>query len=56
LIHCSAGLHRTGMFAYALLRKGNIAPFEALQIIGEIRIETRNALEDKYTQSTEELY
>jgi len=56
LVHCSAGLHRTGMFVYALLRKGYIEADEALRIIGEIRKETRDALEGKYLLLAEELY
>lgn len=39
LVHCSAGLHRTGMFAYAVLRKGGVKHDEALKIIKEIRPE-----------------
>ena len=56
LIHCSAGLHRTGMFAYALLRKGGCGHQKAISLIGEMRKETRLALEDKYLNLAKELY
>ncbi len=55
LLHCSAGLHRTGMFAYALLRKGCLKPEEALSVIEEIRKQTYEALEEKYINLAEKL-
>lgn len=36
-IHCAAGIHRTGMFTHALLRRTGHAPAEALRILGELR-------------------
>ena len=48
LVHCSAGLHRTGMFAYALLRKGYMSHENSLKLIAEMRQETFDALESKY--------
>lgn len=56
LVHCSAGLHRTGMFANALLRKGCVPQDRCLEIIGETRRETRDALEEKYIILAEDLY
>lgn len=56
LVHCSAGLHRTGMFAYALLRKGNLSQADALQTIAQMRPETEEALEEKYLVLAEGLY
>ncbi|MGQ0735195.1 MAG: protein-tyrosine phosphatase family protein [Acidobacteriota bacterium] len=44
LIHCSAGMHRTGMVAYALLRRRGMTRDEALATIGEARVSTRQAL------------
>jgi len=56
LVHCSAGLHRTGMFAYALLRHANLDQAKALEIIGQMRPATQEALEDKYLNLAEGLY
>lgn len=56
LVHCSAGLHRTGMFVYALLRKGGVGHEESLKTIQEIRIETYEALEEKYIDLASKLY
>ena len=41
LIHCSAGIHRTGMFAYGLLRWRGLSPEAALEQIGRMREQTR---------------
>ena len=56
LVHCSAGLHRTGMFAYALLRSGNLQHDESLKLIKEIRPATYQALEEKYIEIASRLY
>lgn len=56
LIHCSAGLHRTGMFAYALLRYANLDREETLELVKQIRPATHEALEEKYLTLAEELY
>lgn len=56
LVHCSAGLHRTGMFAYALLRYANFGREDALKLIGNIRPATQEALEEKYLELAETLY
>ena len=45
LIHCSAGIHRTGMFAYALLRYRGLSRDEALAMIEQARPHTREGLE-----------
>ncbi len=50
IVHCSAGLHRTGIFAYSLLRNGGMNHEEALLTIGKIRQETADALEEKYLE------
>lgn len=41
LIHCSAGIHRTGMLAYGLLRWRGMGADEAMEKIGQIRPVTR---------------
>ena len=37
LIHCSAGIHRTGMLAYSLLRWRGLDDTEAMQILMKAR-------------------
>jgi len=48
LIHCSAGIHRTGMFAYALLRARGFTRDDALGLIAQMRAETRAGLVEKF--------
>jgi len=45
LIHCSAGIHRTGMLAYALLCWRGLSAEEALELIGALRDHTRAGLQ-----------
>jgi protein-tyrosine phosphatase len=40
LIHCSAGIHRTGMFGYALLRQLGLDPAAARAKLTELRAVT----------------
>jgi protein-tyrosine phosphatase len=47
LIHCSAGIHRTGTVAYGLLRWRGVERDEAMRIIGEIRIFTAEGMMEK---------
>jgi protein-tyrosine phosphatase len=44
LIHCSAGIHRTGTVAYGLLRWRGVEREKAMRIIGEIRKETAEGM------------
>ncbi|HOT93194.1 MAG TPA: tyrosine-protein phosphatase [Anaerolineae bacterium] len=44
LLHCSAGMHRTGMVAYALLRWRGYTAEQALAAIAQSRPITREAL------------
>jgi protein-tyrosine phosphatase len=37
VVHCSAGIHRTGMITYALLRQLGISPEQAIQKLSELR-------------------
>lgn len=48
LVHCSAGMHRTGMFAYLLLRRRGLDRDEALEAIEAMRPHTRDALSDEH--------
>lgn len=45
-LHCSAGIHRTGMIAYALLRTLGNTPEQALDAIERMRPVTRAGLTD----------
>jgi protein-tyrosine phosphatase len=47
LIHCSAGIHRTGTIAYGLLRWRGIERNKALRIIDTIRKETAEGMLEK---------
>jgi len=44
LLHCSAGMHRPGMVAYALLRWRGLARQSSVDLIAEARGHTRAAL------------
>lgn len=46
-IHCSAGIHRTGTVAYALLRWRGMEREEAMSLIGETRRETAEGMMEK---------
>jgi protein-tyrosine phosphatase len=47
LIHCSAGIHRTGMVTYGLLRWRGVDSKEAMAIIREARSETAEGMMEK---------
>jgi protein-tyrosine phosphatase len=47
LIHCSAGIHRTGTVAYGLLRWRGMERNQAMKIIREIRKETAEGMMEK---------
>lgn len=47
LIHCSAGIHRTGMVAYGLLRWRGLDPSQAMKLIDNIRRETAEGMMEK---------
>ena len=48
LIHCAAGIHRTGMLAYAVLRYRGYSIEQAQNMIAEMREHTRNGMHDKH--------
>jgi protein-tyrosine phosphatase len=47
LIHCSAGIHRTGTVAYGLLRWRGMGREEAMKTIAKIRKETAEGMMEK---------
>jgi hypothetical protein len=55
LIHCAAGIHRTGMVAYGLLRWRGHSADEALILIGQMRTHTRDGLQVKQLQWGDEI-
>ncbi|MEM8638354.1 MAG: tyrosine-protein phosphatase [Cyanobacteria bacterium P01_G01_bin.54] len=55
LIHCSAGLHRTGILAYCVLRNGGLSHDESLDLMCMMRKKTTLALEDKYLELANQL-
>lgn len=55
IIHCSAGLHRTGLLAYCVLRSAGMTRNEALEVITKMRKETALALEERYLSEAENL-
>jgi protein-tyrosine phosphatase len=50
LVHCSAGIHRTGMLVFAALRWLGLAEAEALDLIAALRAETRAGLRDEHLE------
>lgn len=47
LVHCSAGIHRTGMFGYALLRQLGLEPAAARAKLAELRAVTGEGVGDE---------
>lgn len=43
-LHCSAGIHRTGMITYALLRSLGIDAAESRELLGQLRLHTREGV------------
>jgi protein-tyrosine phosphatase len=55
VVHCSAGIHRTGMFAYALLRTYGLAPDEAMAMLARLRAVTAEGVGEERLSWAEEL-
>ncbi len=47
-VHCSAGMHRTGMIAFAVLRRIGYSEVASLELIKAMRLETYAALTQKH--------
>jgi len=47
LIHCSAGIHRTGMISYGLLRWRGVDRVQAMELIRNMRRETAEGMMEK---------
>jgi protein-tyrosine phosphatase len=50
LIHCAAGIHRTGMIVYALLRLRGYSEAEALELISSMRTHTSLGIRQKHIE------
>ena len=46
VLHCAAGIHRTGTMAYTLLRMSGYQPDEAVQGLLVMRADTHNGVGD----------
>src|SRR5215207_9087066 len=54
LIHCSAGIHRTGTVAYGLLRWRGLSREQAMKLIGKICKETADGMMEKRMRGGDE--
>jgi hypothetical protein len=54
-VHCSAGIHRTGMFGYALLRTCGLEPAAARETLGALRAVTADGVGDERLAWAEDL-
>lgn len=48
LIHCSAGIHRTGMMTYALLRRRGLSEAEAREVLAQLRQHTAEGMHPEH--------
>lgn len=55
VIHCSAGIHRTGMFTYALLRACDLDPDEARSTLTRLRTATAEGVGEQRLAWAEDL-
>ena len=54
-LHCSAGIHRTGMIAYSFLRFIGLSPEDAMQKLKELRLDTYEGVGEERTAWGEEI-
>ena len=55
VIHCSAGIHRTGMFSYALLRACGLDPEAAMSTLARLRAVTAEGIGEQRVSWAEDL-
>jgi len=55
VVHCSAGIHRTGMFTYALLRTCGLDGATALSTLGRLRTATSEGVGEQRIMWAEDL-
>jgi len=55
VIHCSAGIHRTGMFSYALLRACGLDPDAAMATLTRLRAVTAQGIGEQRIAWAEDL-
>jgi protein-tyrosine phosphatase len=55
MIHCAAGIHRTGMVAYALLRLNGYEPEESFEALADMRVVTREGVGQERLSWVEQL-
>lgn len=55
VVHCSAGIHRTGMFGYALLRTCGLEPAAARETLAALRAATADGVGDQRLAWAEDL-
>ena len=53
LIHCAAGLHRTGVSTYCLIRMNGENQENAMEILGKIRLKTKQEVGEKRIEFVE---
>ncbi len=54
-VHCSQGIHRSGLVCYCALRLGGLGDNEAVETIGRTRPSTVNALTDRVRELYEKI-
>lgn len=55
MIHCAAGIHRTGMVAYALLRLNGYEPEASFEALADMRVVTREGVGQERLSWVEQL-
>ncbi|MFZ4828968.1 MAG: protein-tyrosine phosphatase family protein, partial [Phototrophicaceae bacterium] len=54
VIHCAAGIHRTGMLAYAVLRYRGYSAENAMRLIAQMRQHTHDGLQSQHIRWAED--
>ena len=56
MVHCSAGLHRTGVTGYSLMRLSGLNEADAYEALGTMRKVTREDVGDHRIKIAEDFY